>query len=424
MTEQQIRSTSMRVLVSAILLNLTIQVVYVWSIFRNRIRLDESAGGWGWESAPAALPYTLGLIFFAIGVCIGGRLIDKIAPRLIGSIGGAMVGGGLIICGLVGNNPAIFTFSFGIITGLGIGFCYSAALTPSLKWFHPSKKGLISGLVLAGFGLASVQYSFISNWLLDNFTIAQTFLYLGIAIAIISIVISQLIKNPPEGFTPITPPGFVAKTGAAVVYDYTTGQMLRQPRFYFIFVVFFMSATIGLMFLGNIVSIVAELAPRGDTAATAAFGATLVAGAALMNAIGRIAGGKLSDNIGRPNALFIALALQLLNLIGFLFYQGPAAVTFGVVMAGWCFGMFLAIFPPFTADHFGVKNSGGNYGVMYLAFGVAGFIAPMMAGVLVGLNDTYRDVFIVCAVLMVITLVINGITKKVVSTPLPDPNNS
>jgi len=204
MENQNIQRQGSIVLIACILFNLIIQVLYVWSLLKVEM-MSEGSGGWGWTSQQAGLPYTLVLIFFAVGVLIGGRIQDKIGPRWVATAGGIMVGLGMVISGLVGENPVGVAIAFGVITGLGIGFGYGSVLPASLKWFHPSKKGLIGGLVLGGFGLATIHYAFTTSALLDTFGVERTMLYIGIAVAVLSALVAQFVKNPPPGYVPAVP---------------------------------------------------------------------------------------------------------------------------------------------------------------------------------------------------------------------------
>ena len=399
------------VLAAGIIFNLTIQILYVWTLLKDKIKMPLNEAGWGWTSQQAGLPYTLGIIFFALGVLIGGRIQDKIGPRIVASFGGAMVGLGLIISGLSGNNLPGVAIGYGAVSGLGIGFGYGSVLPASLKWFHSSKKGLIGGLVLGGFGLASVHYAFITSALLDKFTIRDTMLYMGFAVAVISVIAAQFIKNPASDFIPGMPEkSKVATISKNPAIDFNRKDMLKTKRFYMIFILFLFSASVGLMILGNVVRI-AEV-QTGIGVSNAVF---FISTAAIMNAAGRVVGGSLSDKIGRVNTLFIAIILQMFNMIGFIFYNNFTFITFGFILAGLCFGAFLAVFPAVTADQYGLKNYGFNYGIVYLAYGCAGIAAPVIADLFYDVSGDFNTAYIICACIMVLMIILNFILKRELS---------
>ena len=409
MSAQETKKNAYTVLIACIVFNLTIQVLYVWSLLKREMMLPIAEGGWGWTSREAGLPYTLALVFFALGVLIGGRVQDKIGPRWVAAAGGAMVGLGMIISGLVGNSPIGVTLGYGVVTGLGIGFGYGSVLPAGLKWFHPGKKGLIGGLVLGGFGLASVHYAFITTALLDSLGIRQTLLYIGIAVAVVSAIAAQFVKNPSPDYVPDAPD----KTKSAAeapknAIDFEWREMLKTKRFYLIFVLFIFSASMGLMILGN----VAKIADIQAGVTNAVF---LISIVAVMNALGRIIGGQLSDKIGRENTLFIVIVLQMLNMIGFIFYDNAISITFGFILVGLCFGAFLAIFPALTGDQYGLKNYGVNYGIVYLAYGVAGVCAPVIADFFFDIYGTFHITYIICASIMALMIAVNFLLKRNIS---------
>jgi len=403
---QGTQKSAFTVLIAGISFNLTIQVLYVWSMLKDKMIDPVDLGGWGWTSPEAGLPYTLAIIFFAVGVLIGGRVQDKIGPRWVATVGGIMVGLGLVFSGLIGDSPAGVAVGYGVITGLGIGFGYGSVLPACLKWFHPGKKGLIGGLVLGGFGLASVHYAFISSALLENFDIQNTMLYIGIAVSVISTITAQFVKNPPVDYAPPLPEN--AKQSTVVrkaAVDFEWKEMLKTKRFYIMFVLFLFSASMGLMIIGNLSKI-------ADIQAGVANAAFLISLVAVMNAVGRIIGGLLSDKIGRTNTLFVAIVLQMLNMVGFIYYQNIIVLTFGFILVGLCFGTFLAVFPALTGDQFGLKNYGVNYGIVYLAYGLAGVAAPLIADFIYASYGNFNTAYIICAIIMVFMIGINFLLKR------------
>ena len=406
MKSQGTQKSAFTVLIAGISFNLTIQVLYVWSMLKDKMIDPVDLGGWGWTSPEAGLPYTLAIIFFAVGVLIGGRVQDKIGPRWVATVGGIMVGLGLVFSGLIGDSPAGVAVGYGVITGLGIGFGYGSVLPACLKWFHPGKKGLIGGLVLGGFGLASVHYAFISSALLENFDIQNTMLYIGIAVSVISTITAQFVKNPPVDYAPPLPEN--AKQSTVVrkaAVDFEWKEMLKTKRFYIMFVLFLFSASMGLMIIGNLSKI-------ADIQAGVANAAFLISLVAVMNAVGRIIGGLLSDKIGRTNTLFVAIVLQMLNMVGFIYYQNIIVLTFGFILVGLCFGTFLAVFPALTGDQFGLKNYGVNYGIVYLAYGLAGVAAPLIADFIYASYGNFNTAYIICAIIMVFMIGINFLLKR------------
>jgi len=397
------------VLAACVLFNVSIGVLYAWSVISSRLTAPEYDGGWGWSSSQAGLPYTVAIIVFATAMLIGGRLQDKIGPRRVVTVGGALSGLGVMLSGLVGNSVIGITLCFGVIAAIGMGFGYGCVTPPALKWFHPSKKGLISGLIVGGFGLSAVYYAPLTSMLLDNFGIGSTLLYLGIGILVVSVFFARLIKNPPTGYVPDTPAKLKQKAAKTLpTVDYTFKQMLKTRRFYMMFLMFVLASSVGLMIIGNISRIAQN--QIGITDATVL--AMLVSFLAVTNTVGRVIGGMMSDKIGRINSLYVLLVLYAVNMGAFMLYNSLPMLIIGIIGIGFCFGTLLSVFPALTADQYGLKNFGANYGIMFMAWGLSGVVAPVIANYLYDINGNFYTAYIICAVMMVAMIFVNYLVQK------------
>jgi MFS family permease len=401
------------VLLAGVVFLLAVGVLYAWSVLKIQLIAPIDEGGWGWEAKAAGLPYTLAIVCFAIAVLVGGRIQDKIGPRWVVTTGGVFVGLGLIFSGLVGNSVIGLALCFGVFVGAGIGLGYGCAAPPAFKWFHPSKRGLISGLIVGGFGLAPVYIAPLMNFLLSNFGIEKALIYLGAASLFISVPIAQLIRNPPEGYTPPVPKNMKPSVAAKKApLDVPWNEMLKTKQFYLMFFMFLISASVGLMIIGNMTKIAHIQIGIDNTA----FLALLVSLLAITNMVGRVLGGSLSDKIGRVNTLFLVFGLQAINMVGFMLYQSLPGLILGIVIVGCSFGAGLSIFPPTTADLYGLKNYGTNYGIVYLAWGVAGAVAPVIADFIYDAHGNFEIAYVFSAIAMTFLLGVNVIFKKVVES--------
>ena len=411
MNKQATKNKAVAVLIACIIFNLTIGVLYAWSVLKSKMMAPLELGGWEWTAAQSGYPYTFAIIFTAVGILIGGKIQDKTGPRWVVTAGGVFCGGGLILSGLAGDNVMAITFCFGVLTGLGIGFGYGCVTPPALKWFHPSKKGLISGLIVGGFGLAAVYIAPLANVLLSHFGLEKAMLMLGVGALIIGVGAAQFVKNPPPGHIPAV--SAKAKEAAAVQAktaspDFTLTEMLKTGRFYLMFIIFLMTASVGLMFIGNMTKIAQTQVGVTDTGALAA----IVAFLAIMNATGRVAGGSLSDKIGRTKTLYVVLFLQMANMAAFTYYQNLAMLIVGIVGVGFCFGTLLSVFPAMTADQYGLKNFGGNYGVMFMAWGFSGLLAPVIANYFYDAYGDFGHAYIICAATMGVMIFVNFALRR------------
>ena len=405
---QSIHKKANVILIACALFNLSIGVLYAWSVLQSQLTMPVYEGGFGWSVSQAGLPFSVAVIVFATAMLIGGRIQDKIGPRWVLTAGSVTIGLGLIIAGLVGNSVIGIVISFGVIAATGMGFGYAGATPPALKWFHPSKKGLVSGIIVGGFGLSAVGFAPLAAALLDSFDIQRTFIILGVSNLVLSTAIAQFVKNPPAGYSPAEPASIKQNSKAAAAVNMEWHEMLKTPKFYLIFLMFLLTSSVGLMVIGSITRIAISQANITDSAILAG----LVSFLALTNTLGRVIGGIMSDKIGRINALFVILILQTVNMAAFAFYQSLPTLIIGIIIVGFCFGTLLAVMPALCADQYGLKNFGLNYGILFFAWGFSGVITPVIANFLYDSTGSFNIAYIICAVMMGAMILVNFIFKK------------
>ena len=373
-------------------INLALGVLYTWSVIKAAIPLE-----WGWTAAQKSDPYAVACFVFAISMIPAGRLQDKIGPRWVATIGGFAVALGCIIAGLAGSSYLGFVVGFGVFGGIGIGFGYAAATPAAVKWFPSSQTGLIAGLVVAGFGLASVYIAPAANILLAVYGVSTTMMIFGVAFFVIVVCLAQFLRNPPVGYKPFDPkadsrPVGIAASRPPVEMDWH--QMIRTSNFWVFWTMYVFGAAAGLMVIGSTASM--AKASLGEAAFTA------VVVLAVGNAGGRILAGVVSDRIGRQLTLFFAFLLQSVMVLIPLFYGDNATILlFAVLLIGACYGANLTLFPSATKDHFGLKSFGLNYGVMFTAWGVGGLILPRIAGMIKDITGKEDLAFYIASGLMV-----------------------
>lgn len=394
--------------------NLLLGVLYSWSVIAKSLTKD-----WGWTATMASKPYAVACGVFAIMMVFAGRAQDKLGPRIVASLGGALTGLGLILSSFASKDATLLmTLGFGVLAGSGIGLAYASATPPAVKWFPPAKKGLITGIVVSGFGLASVYISPLTKALLGSYGINQTFMVLGIAFFIGVILLSQMLINPPAGYVPAGMPTAAASSAASSKkHDYDWHEMLKTPQFYLLWLMYAFASFSGLMIIGHMAKIAAAQLPGVEV------GFILVAILAIGNAGGRIIAGMVSDKLGRVRTMLLVFLSQAV-VMGLLAQANTFALLIvGALAVGFNYGANLSVFPSTTADFFGTKNLGVNYGLVFTAWGVGGVFGSMVAGKIVDATGSYNMAFTVAAVLCVLAGVLSLITKApqtiVVTRELP-----
>jgi MFS transporter, OFA family, oxalate/formate antiporter len=407
------------VVVGAILIQLCLGAIYAWSVFTTPLKGDH-----GWTATQTQMVFAAGLAFFAIVMVLAGRMMPKVGPRKLAIAGGLVLGAGYLIAGLLGGTSFWPVFIFvGVVGGSGIGLAYVVPIAVGMRWF-PDKKGLITGLAVAGFGFgATIWVKMAGAWghLIENMGLANTFMIYGVIFAVAVVLGGLTMVFPPEGWAPegYEPPKAAPGKAAAGTVDFESGEMLSTPQYYMIFLTFLFGAGAGLMSIGLMKLFPSQaLVENGmdAAAASAVAGTAMAVFFSLANGIGRIAWGAMSDKLGRKLSIVIMTASQGILVILFPFMASTTALLYlGATLIGFNFGGNFALFPTITADTFGTKNVGKNYGWVFLAYGVGGIFGPIMGGKL-GDMDNFPLAFMIagigCLVAAAIIFFVKPATKK------------
>lgn len=353
-------------------INLALGILYTWSVVSKAVPAE-----WNWTETDKSLPYSIACLIFCLIMVPAGRMQDRIGPRTVATIGGLLVGAGMILASFT-TSPAGFILGFGVLAGAGIGFGYASATPPAVKWFPAAKTGLIAGIVVSGFGLASVYAAPLTKVLAGSIGLQNTMMALGIGFLVVVVALAQLLAPPPKGYVPPgSPPA--GSAAAAKKEDFTPGEMLRTWQFYVLWFMYACGAGAGLM-------IISKLAMMAEHQAGIKLGFVLVAVLAVGNGAGRIGAGMLSDKIGRKATLFICFVVQAAMIVSLStttkesFLAQPAVLAVLSALIGANYGANLALFPSVTKDYYGLKNFGVNYGLVFTAWGLGGFMLSLLAG--------------------------------------------
>ena len=384
-------------------INLALGVLYSWSVIKKQI----ADANWGWSDADRSWPFAIACLVFAVVMVPAGRLQDKLGPRLAATIGGVLVGAGMILASL-GQTPFSFIVGFGVLAGAGFGFGYASATPPAVKWFPAAKTGLIAGIVVSGFGLASVYIAPLTKWLIAQYSIERAMLILGIAFFVVVVGLAQLLAPPPKGYVPAGSP--MKPAGPSRKEDFGPIEMLRTWQFYVLWFMYFCGAGAGLM-------IISTLDPIAKEQAGMELGFLLVAALAIGNGAGRVVAGTASDRFGRKATLVGAFLVQAGLMILLSFANKDTALANFVALAlisaliGANYGANLALFPAATKDYYGLKNFGVNYGLVFTAWGMGGFVLPMISAQLKTTYGQYHYSFYFAAAMLVLAAVVTFAVK-------------
>lgn len=376
-------------------INLALGILYTWSIFKLAIKesIESGDGRFNWALASLNDPYAVCCLVFAFTMVLAGRLQDTLGPKLIAMIGGILTGLGLMLISQSYSLTA-WVLGFGVLTGAGLGFGYASATPPALKWFPAAKTGLIAGLVVSGFGLASVYIAPLANHLINSYGLSTSMLIFGGGFMVVVCALAQFLVNPPVGYKPAEPAQTNAKAPAAVV-NLGPSQMLRNRNFYLLWFIFAVASGAGLMIIGNVAGMA--------KASMGQYAWLLVALMAVGNAGGRIVAGTLSDKIGRTQTLAIMLTFQALIMFSLTMVgkQQMVVLILAACLIGFNYGTNLSLFPSACKDYFGLKNFGMNYGILFSAWGVGGFILPRASQMIVASTGSFDSAYVAAGALLI-----------------------
>ncbi|MBT8041272.1 MAG: OFA family MFS transporter [Xanthomonadales bacterium] len=381
------------VVAGAILIQLALGALYAWSVFTRL--LTDPAGLYQFTATQTAWIFSAGLATFAAVMILAGRWLARTGPRTMTILGGLLLGLGFILGGFFGTSFWAQFICIGLLAGAGIGLGYVVPIAVGVKWF-PDKKGMITGLAVAGFGFgATIWVKLAGSWFggLLNYAevfglppVQSVFVIYGFIFAALVLLGSIVMVNPPDGYQPRGwKPADAEAASSLGGTGFEPAQMLKTSQFYSIWVVFLSSAIAGLMVIYCIKLFGIDALEFHGVENAGITTETAVAWLAIFNGLGRILWGMISDRIGRKTAIIIMSALQgvamLMTYHVFIFTGQTTGLVIAACLIGFNYGGIFALFPAITADWFGNKEVGRNYGWVFSAYGVAGIVGPLLAGI-------------------------------------------
>ena len=390
------RNPGWRVVAAGTGINLALGILYAWSIFKSAIEKD-----FGWDPARLNDPYAVCCLVFSFVMILGGRCQDRFGPKWTAMLGGVLVAAGLGISSQ-SSDYLVWVLGFGVLAGIGIGFGYSAATPPALKWFPASMTGKVAGVVVAGFGLAPLYIAPLTDLLLKKGGVGFATLFYSLFFLISVCGLAMLLKNPEE---------------KAVVAgkNSPTPQVSVQPLclfvrkdFYLLWMIYFIASGAGLMVISSINGMAKK--SMGEMA----FLAVVVL--ALGNASGRVVAGFVSDKVGRKATLLAVTILQAICML--LAVPVTETLSFPILLVllataiGFHYGANLCLFPAFAKDLYGLQNFGVNYGILFTAWGAGGFVLSRLQQMLKASSGNFRSSFFVAAAFLVVGALLTLLLDK------------
>ena len=390
------RNPGWRVVAAGTGINLALGILYAWSIFKSAIEKD-----FGWDPARLNDPYAVCCLVFSFVMILGGRCQDRFGPKWTAVLGGVLVAAGLGISSQ-SSDYLVWVLGFGVLAGIGIGFGYSAATPPALKWFPASMTGKIAGVVVAGFGLAPLYIAPLTDLLLKKGGVGFATLFYSLFFLISVCGLAMLLKNPVEKAL------VAGKNSPALQVSVQPLGLFVRKDFYLLWMIYFIASGAGLMVISSINGMAKK--SMGEMA----FLAVVVL--ALGNASGRLVAGFVSDKVGRKATLLGVTILQAICML--LAVPVTETLSFPILLVllataiGFHYGANLCLFPAFAKDLYGLKNFGVNYGILFTAWGAGGFVLSRLQQMLKASSGNFRSSFLVAAAFLVVGALLTLLLDK------------
>ncbi len=360
-------------------------LVYAWSVMSKSIGASRP----DWTKAQLSLTFTLVMAFFCVGCLLAGIFAKKVSPKIYVLLSGVLFLVGFLIAGMTGTSPAMLYVGFGVLCGLGAGFAYNAVMSTMSAWF-PDKQGLISGILLMGFGLSAfiVGKVFAAVTPTDGSDAWQsTFKVLGIIIVIVMVICSFFFVKPGADFKP--PVAAKKKETREPACDINTGAMVKKSAFWLYYIWAILISAAGLALVAQATGIATQV---GTTVSDGSI-ATVVGLISICNGLGRVVFGALFDKKGYKLTMIldmivfvVACAILILALVSGQF----AFIVIGFIVGGFAYGGVTPTNSAIISDFFGRTYYSLNFSLINTNLLIASF-ASTVAGKLYDASGSYMS---------------------------------
>lgn len=354
------------VLIASVLIQLSLGGIYAWSVFVPMLREE-----YGYSTGQTQWVFGLSIIAFATLMGIAGRMLDRFGPKPVVALGGLLYGSGYFLASLAPETLAYLLLGIGLITGAGVGFAYVCPLAVCVRWF-PERKGLVTGVSVAGFGGGAIVLSaLIEHLALSGMHVGEIFRIVAFVFGGLVILASLLIRNPPN-----------VKTGKHHEVKHIEG-LMQNPKFRGLCVGMMAGTFAGLMIIGNLkpIGLWLGIGEHGATTGVSIF--------AIGNALGRIAWGKAFDRIGPRSCAMALFCLSAAALCFQPWHTNLLIYYFACIVVGACFGASFVLYASCVATFFGIEQISRIYPKIFLAYALAALLGPAFGGICADLTGSY-----------------------------------
>ncbi len=365
-------------IIAGFLMMLCLGAVYSWSVFRTPIESHFQI-----NSLLSGLPYMTSLVFYSVFMVLTGENRTKLPFKTWMYIGAFLISAGWILSAF-STQIATLTLLYGCMVGAGVGIMYGIPMLLVAQWF-PKLKGVMVGVVLAGFGVSPLISAPVARALIVNKGIMPTFLYIGIAFAVLLPLLSSLMDSPDTASTPVQ--GQPVELSEIQV---PSRDMLKLPSFRQLYICYFLGTAIGLTMIGLSYPVGVEYLQASPQSI-----AWMISLFAICNGLGRPFFGWFTDRFSPISSMRLSFGLIVSASLLMLIFRENSLVVFGLSFCVFWFnlGGWLALAPAATLRFYGVLHFSQNYGFLFTAYGAGALFGVLASGFLKDWLGHYQGIF-------------------------------
>ncbi len=365
---------------------------YAWSVLQNPIITV-----YHWSDSSVAVAYTITVLCSTMSPLFFGALLSRISTRICILIGALFFGGGLFLTGYMNQIWQLYLF-YGFISGIGVGFIYPRMMSYVIQ-LYPEHRGIASGIGTAAYGSGAILWAPAAARLIETKGLSGTFYILGILFLAIIVICALFLCDPPDSFSILNTS---EQSSNHFVPSLNRRQMVRTGSFYLLVVIFVFGLTAGMLVISQAAPILQQ-----ELSYTSSTASLFVSIFAACNMLGRFLWGSLSDKLGQIVIMRIVFICCMVSMVFLSIFQKESFMLFAMGLAASCYGGLASILTPLTARVFGPKYITENYGVMYVVFGLASLIGPLLATTCRSVSSSYTGAYVISGILAVSGLLLS-----------------
>ncbi len=346
----------------------------------------------GWTRAVTSSAFSLNMFVQGMLGIVVGKLNDRFGPRLILTLSGAILGIGFILVSTVDAIWQLYLL-YGVLIGIGVSGGPVPLMSTVARWFH-ARRGLMTGIVMAGVGLGTMVVPPLADWLIRTLSWRSSFVAVGVLLLVAIPLTAQFLRRDPAGMglQPLGGHGILNGRQMPASPGVPFSDAIRTRQLWLIVAAF---GGFGFTIQSVMVHVVIHATGLGLSASTAA---ALMTAIGALGVVGRVGIGGLADRYGSKRLLVSQYALLALSLIWLAFARDTWSIFACAFVFGFSFGGIVPLNSHIVAELFGLRAHGAVLGATGISIGIGGSFGPVFTGYCYDVLASYTVPFVVCGI--------------------------